>query len=265
MVHCLDRYNALPRPTFGLTALAGDCFAWSLEERLPAGMFAFDVASIQFVLHYSFGTEARARMMMRNLAGGLTEGGVVVATIPDANRILKHCRSKRSATIGNSCYCIEFAPEWHARILDEATPLPPFGVEYTFYLEGAVDKVPEYLVHVGVLASLAEEHGLELVEAQNFHEFYYSRIATPAGNELASRIGVFDAPVPEEQWEASGMYMAVVFRKRVSGAPQKERVPPPLPAHVPKENIILLPGTTLPAHSEQGQGSGNGNANGGDD
>lgn len=47
-----------------------------------------DLVSCQFALHYAFESEARARMMLQNIATRLKPGGYFIGTIPDANLIV---------------------------------------------------------------------------------------------------------------------------------------------------------------------------------
>src|SRR5690606_16430051 len=45
---------------------------------------SFDVVSMQFCLHYSFESEEKARMMLKNVTEKLKPGGKFIGTIPDA-------------------------------------------------------------------------------------------------------------------------------------------------------------------------------------
>jgi len=102
-----------------------------------------------------------------------------------------------------------------------------FGLEYTFTLvEGedhaagvgqAVD-LPEWLIPLPVLCGLAKEAGLVLEDASNFHDFYTDRRdpnAHHAAHSAMYNMKVLNrsGTISEQEWEISGMYMAVKFRK----------------------------------------------------
>lgn len=50
------------------------------------------IISVQFALHYSWSTEARARRALANISALLRPGGVFIGTMPDANVIVKRLR-----------------------------------------------------------------------------------------------------------------------------------------------------------------------------
>jgi len=45
--------------------------------------------NVQFALHYSWSTEARARQALANVSALLRPGGIFIGTMPDANVIVK--------------------------------------------------------------------------------------------------------------------------------------------------------------------------------
>lgn len=47
---------------------------------------------MQFALHYSWSTEARARQALSNVSALLRPGGIFIGTMPDANVIIKKLR-----------------------------------------------------------------------------------------------------------------------------------------------------------------------------
>jgi mRNA (guanine-N7-)-methyltransferase len=262
--HAVGRYTEhmqRGKVRFPALFLAGDCFAHDLGHdiewfhtrgngaRQPGAAFwpaaIYDIASIQFVLHYSFGTEARARMMMRNAARQLRPGGTFVGTIPDANLIVRTCRERRSGTIGNDLYKVVFDDEWVPSILEApgAPPIPPFGVRYNFTLEGAVDDCPEFLVHFGTLVALARDEGLELVYCDNFLDFFGRHRAAEGGAALADRLRLWEGgEFPLNQWEGSGVYLAFMFQK-VAGTDANRSArarDPPLPRPMDPSDIVFL-------------------------
>lgn len=48
----------------------------------------YDAVSMQFSMHYAFGSIEKVRMMLRNVAGSLRPGGVFLGSVPDAGFLL---------------------------------------------------------------------------------------------------------------------------------------------------------------------------------
>ena len=63
-----------------------------MQEDLAAsgkyGDHHFDFVNCQFAIHYSFSSEATARMLLRNAASRLVTGGRFVGTVPNANLLV---------------------------------------------------------------------------------------------------------------------------------------------------------------------------------
>lgn len=55
-----------------------------LSEKLDDAELMFDICSCQFVYHYSFESEQKANMMLRNACERLKPGGYFIGTTPDA-------------------------------------------------------------------------------------------------------------------------------------------------------------------------------------
>lgn len=55
-----------------------------LSEKLDDSQLMFDICSCQFVYHYSFESEQKAEMMLRNACERLKPGGFFIGTTPDA-------------------------------------------------------------------------------------------------------------------------------------------------------------------------------------
>lgn len=120
--HANDRFNQ-SRFSFPAQFHTLDVFAKPLGPLLPDPNYTFDLVSCQFALHYSFESEVKARMALKNAAGRLKAGGFFIGTIPDACRIIKNVEA-RGAKFGNGVYTVEF--EQIERYLE-------FGHKYTFW------------------------------------------------------------------------------------------------------------------------------------
>lgn len=91
--HAVERYNELVPLPFEATFIAADCHSVPLVNALPEGFPKFDLVSCQFALHYSFETEARARMFTRNIGEHMRPGGFFVATFPNSTILQLKLRS----------------------------------------------------------------------------------------------------------------------------------------------------------------------------
>ncbi|KAL1916688.1 uncharacterized protein VTP21DRAFT_5392 [Calcarisporiella thermophila] len=202
-----ERYRNLRRARFSAHFYALDCYTTPLTSVLRSPQ-TFHIVTMQFCMHYAFETEAKARMMLRNVTSNLARGGYFIGTIPDAYWIVKKLKSVEGLEIGNSIYSIRF---------DQRESFPLFGCRYNFHLEDAVD-CPEYLVHFPTFQKLAREYGLTLMYKQRFHELYDDARRDPEFLSLLYRMGVIKtSPEPrglsEEEWEAAGIYLSFAFKK----------------------------------------------------
>ncbi|KAL1741882.1 mRNA capping enzyme-domain-containing protein [Schizophyllum fasciatum] len=211
-----QRHESLrgPRPEAHFFAL--DCFSESLRDALPSELLRkpFDVVSMQFCMHYAFETEAKARCMLGNVSDYLRPGGVFVGTIPNADFLLDHLRElpaeKDELCWGNSVYSVKFDSREHDSI---------YGHRYWFYLQDAVDNVPEYLVHWEPFVELAAEYGLSLVYKDEFQGVFRDNHESKEFGQLLIRMKVVDenmeSNMTEDQWDAvSNVYAAFAFEKR---------------------------------------------------
>ncbi|KAL3811363.1 hypothetical protein ACHAXA_011327 [Cyclostephanos tholiformis] len=107
------------------------------------------------------------------------------------------------------------------------SPEDMFGLQYTFTLvEGsdhaagvgeAVD-LPEWLTPIAALEKLAEEFGLKLEYATNFHEFYEERknpAKFPMAHNALYNMKVLNrnGSISDQEWDVSRMYIALKFCK----------------------------------------------------
>ena len=60
----------------------------ALSEKLDDPELLFDICSCQFVYHYSFESEQKAEMMLRNACERLKPGGFFIGTTPDAYELM---------------------------------------------------------------------------------------------------------------------------------------------------------------------------------
>ena len=207
----------------------------------------FDVVSIQFAIHYMLSTRQRARRFFHTVSELLEIGGNLICTTIDARVVIGHLMnlglnyhfdgsdpefSEAVVKAGAGACKISFTPEMVQKIVSIAPDGSKaeedlFGLQYTFTLVEGSDhaagvgdavNLPEWLTPIPVLQTLGEEAGLELVHAQNFHEFYETRkdpSAYPSAHHALYNMKVLnrDGSISKEEWSVSRLYAAIKFRK----------------------------------------------------
>ena len=131
----------------------------------------FDVVSCMFTIHYAFQSEEKVRQMLLNVAGSLKKGGRFIGVCPNSDVIsakveafhqkrkeLEAAKQKEGGQEpedGEAQQEIEQSPEWGNRLYRVRFPgktpedgvfRPPFGWRYSYFMEEAVEEVPEYVV-----------------------------------------------------------------------------------------------------------------------
>lgn len=211
----------------------------------------FDVVSIQFAIHYMMSSLKRARRFFFTVSQLLEIGGNLICTTIDSRVVLElmmntgynfHLDDSSSdddltISIGKGACELKFQREILKKIFltspidsnDDCDALNPrqFGLEYAFTLvEGedhksgvgqAVD-LPEWLTPIPTLERLANESGLVLEYASNFHEFFELRkdhILHPVAHSALYNMRVLNrsGSISEQEWDISRLYVAMKFRK----------------------------------------------------
>ncbi|BGO97491.1 mRNA cap guanine-N7 methyltransferase [Rhodotorula toruloides] len=208
-----SRWQSL-RTRFPASFYALDCFESSIEEVLPASAVTrpFDVVSMQFCMHYAFESEAKVRRMLENVSMYLKPGGVFIGTIPDEKQLFEHLDNapdpENPLVFGNSVYSVKFDQrEWDS----------PYGHRYTFFLQDAVEEVPEYVVYWDNFVSVAAEYGLELRFQADFQTIFSEEQEDPHFSQLLRKMRVMDAEgnaeMDEDQLDAAMLYLGFAFTR----------------------------------------------------
>ncbi|KAG7452705.1 mRNA capping enzyme, large subunit [Guyanagaster necrorhizus] len=210
-----QRWESQRGARFNATFAALDCYTQPLSQAFSLDLLRqpFDVVSMQFCMHYAFETEQKARCMLDNVSRWLRRGGVFIGTIPNAEQLLQNLDdlppSTEDLTFGNSVYKIRFEDRKHR---------PVFGHKYWFFLQDAVEDVPEYIVRWDPFVQLASEYNLYPVYKEEFHHVFEEHQEHPEFGPLMVRMKVVDAngesSMDEDQWEAANIYIAFAFEKR---------------------------------------------------
>ncbi|KAI9510407.1 mRNA capping enzyme-domain-containing protein [Russula earlei] len=210
------RWESLSRGTrFDATFAVLDCYSEPLARGIPRAKLAqpFDVVSMQFCMHYAFESEAKVRCMLENVSTYLRRGGIFVGTIPNAEQLLLRLDQipaiAPELSFGNSVYSIKF---------ESREPRPLYGHRYSFFLQDAVEDVPEYIVRWSHFIQIAAEFGLHPLYRKEFHEVFEEFQEHHEFKPLLQRMNVVDAngetEMDDDQWEAANIYVAFAMEKR---------------------------------------------------
>ena len=250
----------------------------------------FDVVSMMFCMHYAFESEAKARGMLRNVAGALKKGGRFIGVIPNSDVIRskvedfykREAAKKASAQVNGETRVTKdqaskedsdrkedkveeikeqkgdkpkstnqesaptsakgdkleekpangteeqiIPPEWgnelyHVRfpgkVPEDGIFRPPFGWKYNYFLEEAVEEVPEYIVPWEAFRALAEDYNLEMQYRKPLPEIWRDERDDPVLGPLSVRMRVTDRvggelQLSDAELEAVGLYHAFCFYK----------------------------------------------------
>ncbi|KAJ7219098.1 mRNA capping enzyme-domain-containing protein [Mycena pura] len=210
-----SRWQQRRNHSFDATFASLDCYTEPLTKAfIPAKLATpFDVVSMQFCMHYAFESIQKARCMLENVSRWLRPGGTFIGTIPNAEQLIQNLENlppdAPDLKFGNSVYSIRFEDRVHK---------PLFGHKYWFYLQDAVENVPEYIVKWDNFVQMAAEYGLHPVYKEEFHHIFSEHRDHAEFGPLMVHMKVVDAngesAMDEDQWEAANIYFAFAFEKR---------------------------------------------------
>ncbi|XP_060915843.1 mRNA cap guanine-N7 methyltransferase [Labrus mixtus] len=238
---CQSRYEDMKKKShfneeiFSAQFITADCTKEVLSEQLDDPELMFDICSCQFVYHYSFESEQKADMMLRNACERLKPGGFFIGTTPDAFELVKRLEASDSQSFGNEVFKVSFQSKG---------VYPLFGCQYHFSLEDVVN-VPEFLVYFPLFEHMAKRYNMRLVMKQRFSEFFEEKVKKEQHRSLMMKMGALE-PFPCEdggqqasdstgeyshakehcsrarqplgtlsksEWEATSIYLVFVFQK----------------------------------------------------
>ncbi|KAJ5292907.1 uncharacterized protein N7443_008860 [Penicillium atrosanguineum] len=172
----------------------------------------FDVVTSMFAIHYAFETEEKARQMLSNVAGCLKKGGRFIAVCPNSDVIASKVsawhkqRKEREAgkpaeteapedgeveeddrtEWGNDIYRVRFP----GKTPEDGIFRPPFGWKYTYFMQEAVEEVPEFVVPWEAFRALTEDYNLELQYRKPFLDIWEEEKDDRELGPLSERMGV---------------------------------------------------------------------------
>jgi mRNA (guanine-N7-)-methyltransferase len=212
----------------------------------PMGRSGFDIVSMMFCMHYAFESEEKARMMLQNVSSALKKGGRLIGCIPNSdvisdrvtrfNERISSRKEKQGSTEteegeqvsedkeegeaeetaewGNDLYRVRFP----GKTPEDGIFRPPFGWKYSFFLDEAVEEVPEYVVPWEAFRAIAEDYNLELQYHQSFKDIWEAEKDDHILGPLSERMGVRGRGrgpllVSPEEMEVANFYVAFCFYK----------------------------------------------------
>ncbi|KAI8628798.1 mRNA capping enzyme [Xylariaceae sp. FL1651] len=229
-----------------------DCYGESLADvdivqqvgfdPSPMGRSGFDIVSLMFCMHYAFESEEKARMMLQNVSSALKKGGRFIGCIPNSDvisdRVAKfnerisskkeglsgeagvlsddkeEGEAEETAEWGNGLYRVRFP----GKTPEDGIFRPPYGWKYNFFLDEAVEEIPEYVVPWEAFRAIAEEYNLEMQYHQSFRDIWESEKDDHILGPLSERMGVRgrgrgELLVSPEEMEVANFYVAFCFYK----------------------------------------------------
>ncbi|XP_026155810.1 mRNA cap guanine-N(7) methyltransferase isoform X2 [Mastacembelus armatus] len=240
---CQSRYEEMKKKShvnekiFNAQFITADCTKEVLSEKLDDPELMFDICSCQFVYHYSFESEQKADMMLRNACERLRPGGFFIGTTPDAFELVKRLEASDSLSFGNEVFKVSFQSKGS---------YPLFGCQYNFSLEDVVN-VPEFLVYFPLFEHMAKQYNMRLVSKHRFSEYFEEKVKKEHHRRLMMKMMALE-PFPCEEvgqqtadsqqeycharehcgragvklpvgtlsrseWEAASIYLVFVFQK----------------------------------------------------
>lgn len=127
---------------------------------------------------------------------------------------LEEGEAEPSAEWGNTIYRVRFP----GATPDDGVFRPAFGWKYNFFLDEAVEEVPEYVVPWEAFRALAEDYNLELQYHRTFPEIWEAEKDDAELGPLSERMRVREQGggpllVSDEEMEAASFYVGFCFYK----------------------------------------------------
>ncbi|KAI1326529.1 mRNA capping enzyme [Xylariaceae sp. FL0255] len=245
-----------PQHLFDSRFVVKDCYGGTIGDvdivqqvgfdPTPMGYGNFDIVSMMFCMHYAFETEEKARNMLRNVSGALKKGGRFIGCIPNSDVISEQVvkfnekmtkkkaatekdgedgdkpssddkeegEAEETAEWGNDLYRVRFP----GKTPEDGVFRPPYGWKYNFFLDEAVEEVPEYVVPWGAFRAIAEDFNLEMQYHQRFADIWEAEKDDHILGPLSERMGVRERGrgpllVSPEEMDVANFYVAFCFYK----------------------------------------------------
>lgn len=187
----------------------------------------YDFISCQFALHYAWDTEEHALQVIKNASEHIRSNGVFVLTFPDWDFIVGRLQAMHEQPdsynytrttdetityrIGGPRHYLEFSSTLVFAEFVEHLTTHPYGQKYIYFQEGAINGLPEYLVHPRAFKEMCHDHGFIRLHEKNFLAFQEHAPFGLDTRELRHRMGV--KPLADrESLDIVGLYKTVVLQ-----------------------------------------------------
>ena len=223
LLHCLDlsqanlsmvrslSENRLPKETMATFQCAdAGCTPWAVGDA------AVDVVSCQLAFHYLCKAEENVRHFFAEAARVLTPTGLLLVSFADGRAVVRRARdSLPSDTVTSEFYTLVVPRETSA-----ARTVSPFGLSYTFTMDGSVENVPEYLCHEGAVVAIAESFGFRQGQSWAFDELVRTVLLDPGlprWNQLAHAMkgNGLGGPDVSHVLDTANLYRFTVFSQSI--------------------------------------------------
>lgn len=197
----------------------------------------FDIVTMMFTMHYSFESEEKVNMMLRNVSGALKKGGRLIGVCPNSDVISERVKDwfkknpdnykpevpadgaspdhqsngteSAAPAWSNSIYSVKFpAPNENTPSLrPDGSFRPPFSHKYMYYIAEAVDS-PEFVVPWEAFRAIAENYGLEQRYRKGFLDIWHcetdpERATNTGGAATGANAGGWGAEPDQTEQDAT--------------------------------------------------------------
>jgi len=187
------------------------------------GKNSFDVASIQFSIHYCFDSITSVDGVLQNISDSLREQGVAVITTMDGSRVYEllrteHNQTKIFSSISDT-YTLRLETQHRFSKLPEDQN--GLGIRMFVKLSNADKEFPEFLVNKEFLINRAKLFGLRLADDNEIIRSY-RHLISPSSSLVEPRMRMsnewyskqlFEEPQFDSLKELAGLYNYFIFIK----------------------------------------------------
>lgn len=186
------------------------------------GKHTFDVASIQFAVHYCFDSEEGVDSVLTNIADSLRNNGIAIVTTFDGQKVYDALLKSDTHTLkygvgGETLYTLSGA-------FSTGGKMPEFrdvGCRINVRLGSTTRDEPEYLVSKEFMLRKAEEHGLSLMPSDDVLRYFKylnsacENMLNPA-SKMENRAGFYNAESQQQMVTFANLYCYYIFVKAPS-------------------------------------------------
>jgi len=206
------------------------------------GKHTFDVASIQFAVHYCFDSEEGVDAVLTNISDSLRNNGIAVITTFDGQKVYD-ALSKADTHIlkygvgGETLYTLSVPFSTDGK-------MPEFsevGCRIHVRLGSTTRDEPEYLVSKEFMLRKAAEHGLTLMTHDDVHRYFKylnsacENMLDPA-SKMESSVSFYNAESQQQMQTFANLYCYYIFVKAQPTQIAQQPTQQPKPIHIREQS-----------------------------